>query len=421
MPFPKRTADQVFWSCTGLYLILGMALGLFTQVHFKEVLHLGITVTDVSALAHSLSEVHDLSNFLYIKRYDLAGLLLLYAPGYQISPSFYTTINALLFLGTALIYKRLVVDRLAEGGSRTIAMLGLLGNPFFLMNMAGPNKEIPLLLLTLLLAYILMNQAPGWLWKSMATASLAIFFRDGYGVLLMIFVAVYYVSGIQRWTLPRYWKVMLMCVVISAGVGVFAHTLAEWLPFVRRNLNVAKLVAHDATAQVANGAITWFSMFMVLVQWGRRLVLNAASLALFPVLTQQNGSIYWVGVSYAIFGCLNLVACLSAILTLVSTRKADAAAPPQPDALALAKVLSMIWLGLFLLMSASAYVQPRYQMTILPIGLAAVAFQKRNVRHAILWIPIVLVLGFLALRYAHGRLPSSAAFDSFPVNPYVPR
>ncbi|WP_156481319.1 hypothetical protein [Herbaspirillum rubrisubalbicans] len=394
---------------------------MFTQVHFTEALHLGIAVTDVSALAHSLSEVYDLNTFLYIKRYDLGGLMLLYAPGYRISPSLYLTINALLFIVSALIYKRLIVDRISAGGSLTIAMLGLLGNPFFLLNMAGPNKELPLLLLTLLLAFNLTNKTKGWFWKCTLIAGLAAFFRDGYGMLLMIFVFVYYLANIPRWQLPMHAKVIFICLVISAGTALFAHPLAEWLPFVRRNLSVASLLPHDAAAGAANNAITWLDIIKVFVQWGRHLVLNATSLSLFPMLTQQNGSIYWIGVSYTIFGILNLVACICAIFTLVSTVNADTDVTQQLDTLTLVRILSVIWLGLFVLMSASAYIQPRYQMTILPTGLAAAALHTRHVRRAILWVPIVLVLGFLASRYAHGLLPPSVPFDFFPVNPYIPR
>ncbi|WP_241821681.1 hypothetical protein [Herbaspirillum sp. C7C8] len=421
MPFPKRTSDQIFWSGTVLYLVLGMTVGIFTQLHFTEALHLGIAVTDVSALAHSLSEVYDLNTFLYIKRYDLGGLMLLYAPGYRISPSFYPTINVLLFSGSALIYKRLIVDRLSDGGSLKIAMLGLLGNPFFLLNMAGPNKELPLLLLTLLLAFNLTNKGKGWFWQCILIAGLAAFFRDGYGILLMVFVFVYYVAHIPRWRLPIHARVISICLAISAGAAVFSHPLGEWLPFVRRNLSVAGVLPHGAAAGEADIATTWLDIVMVFVQWGRHLVLNATSLALFPMLSQQNGSLYWIGVGYTIFGCLNLVACICAIFTLASTVKANEDVAQQLDALVLARILSLIWLGLFVLMSASAYVQPRYQMTILPIGLAVVALHTRHVRRAILWIPILLVLGFLASRYAHGTLPPPVPFDFFPVNPYIPR
>ncbi|NZD70329.1 hypothetical protein [Herbaspirillum sp. AP21] len=378
-------------------------------------------MTDVSALAHSLSEVYDLNTFLYIRRYDLGGLMLLYAPGYRISPSFYLTINALLFIGSALIYKRLIVDRLSDGGSLTVAMLGLLGNPFFLLNMAGPNKELPLLLLTLLLAFNLTKKTKGWFWKSTLIAGLTTFFRDGYGMLLMIFVFVYYLGHIPRWRLPLPAKVIFICLAISAGAAIFSHSLAEWLPFVRRNLSVANLLPHDEAAGGAISATTWLDILKVFVQWGRHLVLNATSLALFPMLTQQSGSIYWIGVSYTIFGFLNLVACICAIFTLVSTMKADTNVTQQLDAWALAQILSVIWLGLFVLMSASAYVQPRYQMTILPIGVSVVALHTRHVRRAILWVPIVLALGFLATRYAHGVLPPTVPSDFFPVNPYIPR
>lgn len=421
MSFPERKFDQIYWPTIGVYLVAGVAAALFIQLNFPKALRLGLAVTDVSALAHSLSEVYDLKTFLYIKRYDLGGLMLLYAPAYRISPSFYPTINALLFAGAALVYKRLIVDQLPDTTSQATAIIGLLGNPFFLLNMPGPNKELPLLLLTLLLALLLVEKATGWIWKSALVAIAAFFFRDGYGALLLMFVAVYYV--VQRWSPPASmgWRMAAICLAISLGVSIFAHALAPWLPFVQRNLHFADHLSPDIAAAGDHGAWALLKSTFVPVQWMRHLVLNASSLILFPALSHENGSVYWIGVSYAIFGHLNLVAFLFVVFTLGATIRRRLRPEQQAMTFERTETLSAMWLALFLLMTASSYTQPRYQMTILPLGLAGLSLRSTPARWAFFGLPAVFAAGFLAWRNAHGMSPASVPFDVFPINPYIVR
>jgi hypothetical protein len=404
-----------------------MALSLFIQHAFFQALAAGLAITDVSALAHSLTELHGLDNLLFTRRYDLGGLMLLYAPAYRLSPLFYPLINAALLFGAALVYKRLVIDRLTHGDSFVIAMLGLVGNPFFLLTMAGPNKEIPLLLLTLLLAWQILDKSPGWFWRSALIAVAASALRDGYGALLLAFAVMHWVAHRLRSRVSGPWLVVGACILLSIIVAALIHPLSQWLSFLHRNLAVAARISGVAQVNLAADGNWLLHAVPAMAAWARRVVLNASSLALFPVIRQENGSVYWIGVAYWLFGIGNLyaLACAAYAMVLPARRLAatDGPAPAQaqPDRGNTVKAMAADWLALLLLSSVSVYVQPRYLMVTLPLGIGVMAMTRPRARLVILLLVPVLVSSVLIVYQLKGLAFPTVAPDTFPVDPYLAR
>jgi hypothetical protein len=398
--------DRAYWSLTLAFVLAGLLVSAFIQADFWQALNAGLSITDVTALAHSLQEVKTFGLLLEIRRYDLFGLMVLYAPGYRIGPWLYPVVNAGLLLLAAFIYKQLVIDKPGLVQSFPVAMLGVVANPFLLLTMAGPNKELPLLAITLGLCWVLVEKPRGWLLAGVCLALLAGAFRDGFGAILLAFVFLHAVAlrfGLsERGTIVL---VLLLCAVLLPAM----QWAAEWMPVVRRNLEAASRIAQQPQLAVAR---EWMPVD-VLVTWGawlKRCLLNALSLAVFPVLSQKSGSVYWIGVGYWLFGIANLFALVSAFF--IGARAASAQSPGPGH------FLATFWLALWLMLSVSLYVQPRYLMVIAPVGIGLLSALSTRVRVASTLVIATAVAAVLAYYQLRGiGLPAVDA-DTFRADPY---
>lgn len=375
----------VYWQITLCFAASGFIAALVIQANFWAALSAGLSVTDVAALAHSLHEIRTLETLLYIDRLDLLGLFILYAPGFLIGSWMFAVVNLALILSAAWLYEQLVLNgRFAKPNS--FALVGICANVFLLLLMPGPNKELPLLVLSLAICWALVTRPRHWIIMCIAIAAAAAFFRLGYGAILAAIVITTAVAE----KLKR--SEVEVIVVVGSACAVVVPLLwlaAEWLPLFRVNIETAQRISGQVFAATD---LSVFSISQALLAWLKRCALNAASLAMYPVIWQSTGAPYWIGVGYWFFGILNILAFGACTVTALGRRALPDRGP---------QIMAMLWLSAWLLLSVSLYVQPRYQMVLLPIGLATFAALPLKARNWLLTFAVLCVCIPLAMRWDH--------------------
>ncbi|MGE8107083.1 lipopolysaccharide biosynthesis protein [Allorhizobium sp. NPDC080224] len=373
---PGRTSIRgVYWRITFCFAAAGLIGALAIQANFWTALAAGLSVTDIAALAHSLHEIGTLETLLYIGRLDLLGLFVLYAPGYLVGSWMFAVVNLALLLIAAWLYEHLVLIG-RDTKSSSFALVGICANVFLLLLMPGPNKELPLLVLSLAICWAFVTRPRYWILMGIAIAAAAASFRLGYGAILAaIVVTTALAEKLER-------SEAEVVVVLGGACALVVPLLwlgAEWLPLLRANIETAQRIGGQVFAAPD---LSFLSIGQALLAWLKRCVLNVASLAVYPVVWQSTGAPYWVGVGYWVFGIFNLLAFGACAVTALARRAFPDRGP---------QIMAMLWLSAWLMLSVSLYVQPRYQMVLLPIGLATFAALPSKARVWLLTFTVLCV------------------------------
>ncbi len=396
----RASIRTAYWRITFCFAAAGFIGALLIQANFWPALAAGLSVTDVAALAHSLHEIGTLKILFYDDRVDLLGLFVLYAPGYLVGSWMFAVVNLALLLIAAWLYEHLVLKGSAAK-SNGFALVGICANVFLLLLMPGPNKELPLLVLSLAICWTLVTRPRHWMVMGIAIATAAAAFRLGYGAILAAIV----VTAALAETLKR--SEAEVVAVLGGACAVVVPLIwlgAEWLPLFHVNIETAQRIGGQVFAAPD---LSVLSISQALLAWLKRCVLNVASLAVYPVVWQSTGAPYWVGVGYWVFGILNILAFGACAVTALARRSFPDRGP---------QIMAMLWLSAWLMLSVSLYVQPRYQMVLLPLGLATFAALPLRARARLLMFTVLCVCVPMAIRSNH--LFPVVQPDVFKANPY---
>lgn len=284
--------------------------------------------------------------------------------------------------------------------------LGLVGNPYLILVMPGPNKEIPLVLLTLLLCDALLRAKPQWLIAA-AISTIVCFFRDGYGlILLLLTILSRALAGHQR-------AIPLVAFAIGGIAAVAWSPLASLVPAMARNLDIYLALSkdHETVGSIARGlALDPLHPIGGLLLYGLRLAYNLVSLAFFPVLETADKRIFVAGLSYWIYGVMCLTAWIGCGIVTLSLSE-------RPS---LHRLAASISLSVWFFISLSLFVQPRYLMPMLPIAFTAMAALPKKHRIVSILLAIGLVLSVFTIYAALGKFPTPTSTDSsLPTPAYV--
>ena len=124
------------------------------------------------------------------------GLRLIYGPFSAIDPRLIFIPNLALWLGSIWLVHQLF----SEIGNRAafFAKISIIFNPYLLLNIAGPTKEVPLMFLTLLFLWIKPTL------KNLPIIAIIIIstylIRDGYAFLMIGFTAVHLLMPKKFWS-----------------------------------------------------------------------------------------------------------------------------------------------------------------------------------------------------------------------------
>ena len=371
------------------------------QFDFGKSSSFGLPIPDIVNISHTFDNLLSTGG-LDQEENQFFGLTLLYGWTWLLHPALCFGVNSILMILATKIYDNFFIKRLCLPAW---SILGVIGNPYLALAMIGPNKEIPLLLLTLIFLKSIIEQRSMWLLTAAATSIAAFTLREGYGLFLAITLPLI-IAKINGKTLAAI--IFLACALISISFGF----LDSIFPTIfGRNKDVFEMLDGgvlavgafsnllDLDPLTATGGGTLFII---------RAIYNILTMALFPVFKTTAG-IHWLGVAYWLFGLMILV-CITACIASLMTKK------PLHSSVLLAAALSV---GTWLMISVSLFVQPRYLMPVFPVATYVLACSSPRTRIISLLVPILLTAIVILTYILLDRAPPLAEPDSFNTPAYI--
>jgi hypothetical protein len=397
----RRRSNRFVWACFCAFTVLSLLAWVYQQYDFDDSARIGLAIPDVV----NMSETFD--NLIATGAFDtdenqFVGVTILYGWTWFSHPALCLVVNMLLMYAATKVYSGYFIKRL---GAPSWTILGVLGNPYLLLAMVGPNKEVPLLLLTLLYFSAITERRPGGVLLA-AVICIAIYtFRDVYGAFLGFFLLVLAVTRLDaRWLAVI---TLLGCLSVAALFGaiapmfpVFERAIQSFEAIEGGSLavgNFATLVGADPFS-VLGGA------FMFLL----RVIYNLLTAAFFPVFFTTEG-IHLLGVAYWAFGLMLLASISSCMLYLSGSQS-------NKQTMLIAAALSV---SVLFMVSVSLFVQPRYLMPVLPLAIGVLSCCSKRAQSNLIIAVVVLSLSVILVYWLMGRAPMPSGQARFDTPAYV--
>jgi hypothetical protein len=386
----RQIALAGFLLCSGL-------VWLIQQLHFEFALAHGLTVPDSVNMTRTIQKMWEQGEIL---TYDsgFQAVVALYGWTWLLHPSFCFAVNCVLMLTSAALAKKVVLERLR---APDWAVLGLLANPYLVLTMPGPNKEIPLVFLTLLFADAMLRSERRW-WLACAIWVPMYLLRDGYGLFMIGFIGITWLFGRHERLLP----VVVLALMLSAAA--LWSSLGSVIPAMERNLSIYNAEFDSPEAVASALSLAPFGPLGGVVLYAVRLAYNVVAQAFFPVFLTDRGDIYWIGVAYWVYGLMALMASIGCAWRWL-TNEGD---PNQRLAADLA-------LSSWFMISLSLFIQPRYFMPMLPIALGVMAALPVRPRYGSVTSALALALAVMSFLAITDRSPPPATPDVAATPAYV--
>lgn len=399
--FLSSVLESQIWMRRSLSVFLLSSFSVFFahQVSFHWAAAHGLVVPDSVNISNSLEKLF-FEGRIFLNETDLKAIAVLYGWTWFIHPSLCFFVNLAIVLASVALFERVVINRLK---APTWSVLGLLANPYIMLVMPGPNKEIPLLFLTLCVIYLLLK--PNGQWWAAAVMCIPIWFlRDGYGLLLLLLL------GLLRLLDCRPRLVPLSVLFVMLIVVMLYSQVAAWIPAIARNQSI--YTAQFESGKVGSSIFRNFDQdgvagmyFLYIV----RIVYNLLTQALFPVFTTKDNYFYGIGWAYWIFGIMCIMSWLSCLWVWLFSSEASSSM----------RLASNLAIGVWFMISQSLFVQPRYLMPMLPIAFGVLATVPLKIR---LWCVLLAVGGTILTMFVYHAIGRPAAYatpELFAVPPYV--
>jgi len=400
-PTDQAKARTIVLLALMAFMALSVAAWLYQQFSYAESLNHGIPIPDIITVSKTFDNLWAAGS-LDGEANQFLGLSLLYGWTWAIHPSLCFLVNTALIMLCAIVYLK---EFIRKQNLPAWTIVGVLGNPYLALAMIGPNKEIPLLLLTLMYFKFAGSRNQGWVFPALIVCALITIFREAYGFFL--FGSTLMLQLLQYRSNAYAILVCTGCAMVAAFFGA----LESLIPILARNSEVLEFISAD---NIAVGALAGalgldpLSPTGGLILFFLRLAYNALSLGFFPALETTEG-ISWLGWSYWINGLSSLIL-LPACLALLFGGKADR----HPSAMCAA-----ITIGTLFMISVSLFVQPRYLMPVLPFAVAAFASCSRQTQMRSLQVGLISVLMIVGSYRLLDRAPLPSEPDNFPTPSYI--
>lgn len=367
------------------------------HTNWETSLTAGLFIPDVVNLARSFDN-HWISGTEVAQTDGYLGVWYLYGWTWLLHPSLCYLINVVLMVGAIWRYTGSIITR---GSAPAWSLIGVVGNPYLLLAMPGPNKEIPLLFLTTYVVDVIVNRPRMSFVKALIASALMLMFRQPFGLLMVLFVVMCHgcVRDVRR---------SLICTLTGLSIiSALNGYLASIVPYFQLNVDRFTDLATSSNPVGAVATSLGFDPLTInggFVLFFVRSVYNVTSLAWFPVLFSQSGDWQWLGFSYWIFG-LSVICALPSSLEIVAGRR---------DVGMTNAVMSCLVLSTLALISCNLYVQPRYLMPVLPFCVGVLSLAPSTTRRYLVSSGLVasfFVIGwYAATRDVDARSPNMA-FD----------
>ena len=374
----------------GVFVVLACLLTAFQLGDFIGAVRLGIPIPDVVLFSRTIFFWKEAQLF-FVRGNYIPGITYLYGWTWFSTPLLCLVINTCL-MGASLKVASEVFTQ--QFGLPKVTSLAVLINPYILFAMAGPNKEVPLLFLSLLYLRVLGRQTVMRLLLAIGIGIVAAVFRDGYGAFLVLWAVLLF-------TLRSSTTVTGLTFFACFSASTLHQALMSLLPAFARNVQAADAIS--ATQQAIGGVagqlpLSAANPFGAAALFMVRLVYNWLYLAINPVLfTASSFTPFLIGWVYWINGLVILIAIPMAVLALLPRRKAPASL----------RFMSAFLLSTWFMISVSLYVQPRYFIPVLPIAAGVILQSSRQVRRMTIAFGVALVALVVAGNIVTGRTASA--------------
>ena len=285
-------------------------------------------------------------------------------------------------------------------------ILGIILNPYLVLVMPGPNKEIPLMLITVCLCWQWLYRNRHWFLISSLLCLLAYLLREGYGVFLIF-------CQLMIWYLRTEYRrfAFILCLTIL----LLATFWSELIPLASSfSPKISTYVTHSDTG----AAIGTFSallnispanFFFAFPLFLLRLAFNFLTLAMFPILYTQDGALYWSGISYWIAGIFIIsIVSVSLFQYFLNLSKYSPA-----------YLFCGLVVGSWFFIGLSLIIQPRYLMPAIPIGFLALNSAPLRLRNGCIAFALIFSLSSAILNSSFERIASADYFELEAVPAYV--
>lgn len=395
----RQRLTVLFWFFA--FIFVSLFSWLYQQLDFAGSSEHGIPIPDIVNISNTFSNLL-LTGGISQEANQFFGLSALYGWAWLLHPSLCFAINLTLMLWATKIYYGYFIKKL---GAPAWSIIGVLGNPYLALAMAGPNKEIPLILLTLLYFRAITVRRPRWMLVAAVISIAAFSIRDGYGAFLFgsLILVILFNSRPKLIALVT----CLACVTLSSFFGL----LESVIPILQRNVEGFHSFDRDNLAVGAFAALLGLDPLSVgggSILFFARATYNILTLSIFPVFQTTSG-IYWLGVSYWLFGLLILVSmtCCVALFLFGKLKRSPW------------NIAAALTIGTWLMISISLFVQPRYLMPVLPLAVAVMACGSTRIRsyslQGVFFLTGIAIFAYWAL----DRIPPPTAADSFDTPAYI--
>ncbi len=383
------------------FIFLSLISWFHQQLDFEGSLELGIPIPDIVNISHTFDNIFS-TDELNQDINQFWGVSALYGWTWLIHPSLCFAVNLILISWATKAYSNYFIKKI---GAPAWSIVGLLGNPYVVLAMAGPNKEIPLILLTLLYFRAITERGSGWILIAGVISLMTFLFRDGYGAFLAFFLLLIILFNFRAKLLAVF--VFIGCLIISSLFGL----LESVVPILQRNIEGLESFSGETLAVGTFAALLGLDPLSVIggsVMFLIRAAYNLLTLSVFPIF-QTTGGVYWLGISYWIFGVTILISIICCIVVLLS-------ATIRRSPLLIAAALTI---GTWFMISLSLFVQPRYLMPVLPLAVAVMACCSSRIRQYSMQCTLVFIGLIIFSYWSLDRKPPLTDPDSFNKPAYV--
>jgi hypothetical protein len=398
---PRRSleGERLIFSLGVIAFLLASVLLLAAQIADPSLaIEWGMVIPDVANMSAWLQDFM-LDDPPWLRADQLPGPWLLYASLGPPSPVTCLGINSMVMVGAAACWWQIAKRALPSPGW---AVTALIANPYLLLAMTGPNKEIPVLFLTLLLVLVVSHQRPFWMLHALVICSAVYTFRDGYGVILLGWaLSIRFFGG-------RTGSAVVSLVVVATCVSVILGDLGTLLPFIGRQIARAQDPSTVPSflqwlARVAN--VDPSAPLAQPIFFAARVFYNGMTQALFPVVLTDDEKFHVLGVAYFLNG-LVILSVVPVCVLILANRNASRS---------WGTLASGLFLAVLILSSLSPHVQPRYLLPLWPMAyLVFSSYDRRTVAFAVVGACMISCAVCLVY-YFSGHPPASAR----PFNPEI--
>lgn len=238
--------------------------------------------------------------------------------------------------------------------------------PYYLASFLAPSKDILVAALFVAAITYFVREQKSRVLPALVLAAITFFVRDGFGVIL--FACLIFATIIEQFNIGR--RTALMVLTISAAFfWVVFETILEGSFIYTRSMAVAEhgTYFNADTSSRPSGYLM-------------RLFGNATNLAFRPVLFDVFGNLHILSLFYWISGLTLLYAVFCCWQGVTSTNLRDVR-------------IGVIGLSIFILVSITPYIQPRY---LLPLCLLIPMFSFTSIRGTLRALAVVLLLSSAA-------------------------